>query len=147
MARAITSAEFTEIMDKLMGILNSRESKRKLRVGESWKVSYDNDKVHIGADLTEVGIEEEDRFPLPACSSDMHKVVEHVHGWLTAKMQKWLEKQDDAALTAQQCKEKLERLFLKYCTKESISADVATLKATYQAIIDAQGGYPPKEFR
>lgn len=147
MAQAITSAEFTEIMQKLMEILNSRDSKKKLRVGESWKVSYDNDKVHTGADLRQAGIEAEDRFPLPACSSDMHKVVEHVHGWLTAKMQKWLEKQDDVRLTAEQCKEKLERLFFKYCTAESISADVATLKATYQAIIDAQGGYPPKEFR
>ncbi len=41
----------------------------------------------------------------------------------------------------------LERLFFQVLKPSSIAADVASLKDTYQAIIDADGGYPPKKYR
>ena len=146
-AQGITSAEFTEIMTKLKGILDATENMRKLKRGERWLYSYDNDKVHMGADLTDAGIQPSDRFDLPACSSDMHKAVEHIHGWLQMKMQDWLERQEEQRLTVEACKQELQRLFFEVLQASSIAADVATLKATYQAIVDAQGGYPPKKFR
>lgn len=146
-AQGITSAEFTEIMGKLKETLETQESKSKLRRRERWLYSYDNDKVHKGADLSEAGILPQDRFDLPPCSSDMHKAVEHVHAWLQAKMQLWLEEQQDQRLTADVCKSELERLFFQVLKPSSIAADVASLKDTYQAIIDADGGYPPKKYR
>ena len=42
--------------------------------------SWDNDRIHVGADLATVGIADDMRLELPECSSDMHKVIEHVHG-------------------------------------------------------------------
>lgn len=55
-AQGITSAEFTEIMAKLKGILDATENMRKLKRGERWLYSYDSDKVHMGVDLTDAGI-------------------------------------------------------------------------------------------
>jgi hypothetical protein len=146
-AQGITSNEFTEIMGKIKAAVNSRENRRKLRAGERWMYSCDNDKVHVGADLTTVGIMDGDRFDLPPCSSDMHKTVEHVHGWLQAGMQLWLEGEEEQRLTPAQCKAQLEHLFCNVLKASSIAADVASLKGTYQAIIAAGGGYPPKKFR
>ena len=77
----------------------------------------------------------------------MHKVVEHVHGWLHSKMQRWLEDVDEQRLTAAACKTELERLFNQVLDINSIAADVHTLKDTYRAIIRAEGGYPPKKHR
>lgn len=146
-AQGITSAEFVEVMDSIREALLTRENRKKLKAGERWLYSYDNDKVHMGADLRQAGIEPRDRFDLPPCSSDMHKVVEHVHGWLQGRMQKWLEDMDEQRLTADACKAELKRLFCQILTTRSIAADVATLKDTYRAIIRAQGGYPPKKHR
>jgi len=146
-AQGITSAEFTEIMGTIREALLARENRKKLKAGQRWLYSYDNDKVHTGADLRQAGIQPSDRFELPECSSDMHKVVEHVHGWLHSKMQRWLEDVDEQRLTAAACKTELERLFNQVLDINSIAADVHTLKDTYRAIIRAEGGYPPKKHR
>lgn len=135
--------EFTDIMEEAKRILDSRPMRRKLAPGERYMVSYDNDRVHQGANLTEVGIMDEDRFELPELSSDMHKVVEHVHAWLQFRMQQWLETQENNKLTVRQCMDELERLFYKELKLESIRKDVHSLKATYKAVIDHQGGYIP----
>lgn len=146
-AQGITSAEFTEIMGTIKEKLYIRENRKKLQAGECWLFSYDNDKVHMGADLRQAGIEPRDRFDLPPCSSDMHKVVEHVHGWLQARMQKWLEGMDEQQLTVDACKQELARLFYQVLQIKSIADDVASLKDTYRAIIRADGGYPAKKHR
>lgn len=125
----------------------SRDNRKKLQIGERWLFSYDNDKVHVGANLREAGIEPRDRFDLPPCSSDMHKVVEHVHGWLQARMQRWLEDMDEQQLTADACKQELRRLFFEVLQTKSIADDVASLKDTYRAIVRANGGYPAKRHR
>lgn len=134
-------------MGKIKAAVDSTENSRVLKRGEKWRYSYDNDKVHKGADLRVVGIEAADRFDLPPCSSDMHKAVEHIHGWLQAGMQKWLEEMEDSSLTAEACRQQLEHLFWHKLKPSSIAADVATLKSTYRAIIAAGGGYPPKKHR
>lgn len=133
--------EFEMIMGRLKAVMDSPKMTSLLHRGEKWRYSMDNDRVHVGADLTKVGIMEEDRFELPELSSDMHKVVEHIHAWLQAHMQLWLEKQDDEKLTVEECKAELTRLFEQVLTKEQIAKDVKSLKETYQAVIDRQGGY------
>lgn len=139
--------EFTDIMGKAKAIIDSPEMRQHLCRNERFMLSWDNDKVHRGANLTEVGIMEEDRLELPELSSDMHKVVEHVHAWLQFRMQQWLETKEDSKLTVEQCKAELERLFYQELSVESIKRDVHSLKATYQAVIDHQGGYIPAAHR
>lgn len=134
-------------MGDLKATMDTPQMEQLLPRGEKWLYSWDNDKIHKGADLTEVGIEEQDRFPLPELSSDMHKVVEHCHAWLDARMQVWLEAHEHTPLTPQQCQDELKRLFYAELPAEALKKDVASLKATYQAVIDAEGGYVPKQFR
>lgn len=45
------------------------------------------------------------------------------------------------------CQDELLRLFYGELPVEGIKKDVASLKATYQAVIDAEGGYVHKQFR
>lgn len=139
--------EFTEIMGHIKAIMDSPEMQQKLRFRESWSYSWDNDRVHKGADLSTVGITADLRFELPELSSDMHKVVEHVHGWLQKRMQKWLGKQEGAPLTAAQCKDKLQQLFKEDLSISSIQKNVSSLKETYQAVINHGVGYPPSKYR
>ena len=147
MARGLTSMEFTEIMGKLKAASETPEHQAKLKRGERWLFSWDNDRVHTGADLEQVGITAEDRFPLPALSSDMHKVVENVHGWLAQQMQKWLEGKEDEELDVEECKKVLEGLFYDQYKREWIQKNVSSLKETYEAIVLADGGYPTAKHR
>jgi hypothetical protein len=135
--------EFTDIMGQAKALIDSPEMQQHLKRNERYMLSWDNDKIHRGADLEEVGIMPEDRFQLPELSSDMHKVVEHVHAWLQYRMQVWLKDQEKQQLTVQMCKDELERLFYQELSLQSIRDDVKSLKATYQAVIDHKGGYIP----
>lgn len=139
--------EFAEIMGHIKATMDMPQMQQKLRFRESWSYSWDNDRVHKGADLSTVGITADLRFELPELSSDMHKVVEHVHAWLQSRMQKWLGEHEGSPLTATQCKEKLMQLFMEELSISSIQKDVRSLKATYQAVIDHAGGYVPARFR
>lgn len=133
--------EFEHLMKKLKQHMDKPEIKQLLRCGEKWLYSWDNDKVHQGAKLENIGMQQEERFELPELSSDMHKVVEHVHAWLQARMQKWLEDKDEEKLTVDECTTELVRLFEHELKEESIQKDVKSLKATYKAVIDHRGGY------
>jgi hypothetical protein len=133
--------EFEHMMKELKQHMESPDVKKLLRRGERWRYSWDNDKVHQGADIAKMGIEQEERFELPELSSDMHKVVEHVHAWLQARMWVWLEEKDEEKLTVQQCMAELIRLFEQELQLKSIQDDVKSLKATYKAVIERRGGY------
>jgi hypothetical protein len=135
--------EFEDIMGELKALIDSPQMQQHLKRNERYLLSWDNDKIHRGADLETVGIMPEDRLELPELSSDMHKVVEHQHAWLQFKMQMWLETQDAVKLTEQQCKDELERLFYQELKQQSVLDDVRSLKATYQAVIDHKGGFIP----
>lgn len=110
---------------------------------ERWSLAYDNAGVHCEA-ATKLKIR--GRHPHPAKSPDLQMVVEHVHSWLTQKMQSWLSKQRDVAVTPAAAKAELERVFKQYPLR-SLARDVASLKDTYKAVIAVQGAYPAKRFR
>ena len=117
---------------------------KHLHAGEEWQLSYDNASVH--KKMATEGPKHE-RVRLPAKSPDMHKVVEHVHGWLTQKMQKWLLQQKaPIRVTPADAQAELERLFKSY-PKESVLGDVRSLPETYKAIIAVDGAYPIKRYR
>jgi hypothetical protein len=133
--------EFEYMMNQLKLHMESPDMKKLLRRNERWRYSWDNDKVHQGASIENMGIEQEERFELPELSSDMHKVVEHVHAWLQARMQVWLEDKDEEKITVEQCMAELIRLFEQELKLQSIQNDVKSLKATYKAVIESRGGY------
>lgn len=133
--------EFEDIMGQLKEIMDSQEKSQHLHRGEKWQYSWDNDRIHEGADVEKVGITAEDRYPLPALSSDMHKVIENVHAWLQQQMELYLEEQGDDALDVDACKAHLQSLFMDHYKLQSIQANVDSLRDTYEAIVLAGGGY------
>lgn len=111
------------------------------------KYSWDNDKIHKGADLATVGIADDMRLELPALSSDMHKVIEHVHGRIDNHFQKWLWGFKEGKPKVAECKRKVMEIFQTKITQESIMNDVHSLHVTYRAIVKAKGGYIVKTLR
>lgn len=138
----MTTEEFNVLMEQLVSKLRGAPS-RSLRRDERWQLSYDNAAVHSDAEKVVQGI---NRLPHPRKSPDMHNVVEHMHAWLTQKMQAWLLKQDARRVDANAAKRQLQDLFYNY-EAASIMADVESLPGTYQAIIAAGGRYPTKRYR
>ena len=139
----MTAGEFNDLMKDLVEVLRSPAAMAKLKRGERWSLRYDNAGVHNTAAAHHPGLP---RHPHPPKSPDCQKVVEHVHSYLTQQMQSWLWAQGSAAVTAATAKAQLEAAFGRY-PAESLAADVASLKATYTAIIAGGGAYPTKEFR
>jgi hypothetical protein len=109
--------------------------------------SWDNDKIHQGADLESVGITNDMRLELPECSSDMHKVIEHVHGHIQREFEKWLWGFESSRPSVQQCMQKVEDVFREQIGIDSVLKDVHSLHNTYRAIIKVAGGYPAKAYR
>ena len=139
--------EFTEIMREFKAIMETPESYQYLERGEKWQYSWDNDRIHQGADLEAAGFTDEDRYPLPALSSDMHKVIENVHAWLQQGMEKYIEEQEETPLDVEECKKELKRLFDEGYQDDWIKANVESLRETYEAIVLAGGGYVTAEHR
>jgi hypothetical protein len=146
-AKGATSHEVNEIMKKIREAAEKPQNMVHLARGEHWLYSYDNDKIHRGADMGQMGILPEHRFPLPELSSEMHKVVEHVHAWLDYHMQLWLQKQNRKELKIEACKQQLEHLFYNVLKKESIQKDVQSLVQTFEAVVLAGGHHVTSEFR
>ena len=112
-----------------------------------WLLSIDSDSAHTRARLQERGIWAGERlFPLAFLSPDMHKVVEHVHAWLTKKMHAWLRSRAADKPTPRQCMMQCKEFFSQY-PRASIQADVDSMQATYAAIQQQAGMYPAAKFR
>lgn len=112
-----------------------------------WLLSSDNDSAHTRARLNELGIwSDDDRFDLCALSPDLHKVVEHVHAYLSQALQAWRRSLWPQKPTKDECMSKLEELFYSV-QLASIQADVDSLPYTYQAVIDNAGLYAPAPLR
>lgn len=138
----MTTEEFNVLMEELVGKLQGH-APLSLTQRESWQLSYDNAAVHSEAERVVEGI---NRLPHPRKSPDMHKVVEHMHAWLTQKMQVWLLSQEGHRVDADAAKQQLQDLFYSY-DAASIMADVDSLPGTYKAIVAAGGSYPIKRYR
>ena len=146
-AKDLTAAEFRETIEDLKAELSKRSNKKKLKAGQHWILSIDNDSRHTAARLHEHGVWlNKDRLALPPRSPDMNKVVEHVHAWLTNKMHCWLRSRADSKPTAQECMQQLKTFSSQY-PRASIQADVDSMKETYAAIQNVAGMYPAAKFR
>lgn len=109
--------------------------------------SFDNDKIHQNVQArASLQINANNRYPLPANSPDMHRVVERCIGRLKARFQKWLYEQP-APRTVSEYKAALVNIFFKSPTVASaktIAADVDKLPELFPHILAAQGDWPPK---
>lgn len=141
--------EFEEVMGAIKEKAEAMLQPAMAAAGGKPKIMYswDNDKIHAGADLERVGITSSMRLELPPLSSDMHKVIEHVHAQVQRKFDDWLWDYEGQGPTAQECMDQVEAIFRQQITTESIFRDVHSLHATYAAIIAAEGGYPAPKFR
>lgn len=153
-ARSVTQAEWEDIMVEFMAAAN------KVAATPEWKeltggrggprYSFDGASAHWSVEILErLGIVGDVRFPLPAKSPDMHKVIEHVFGRLKPQFRDWLyhhpAKREVAAYMAE-----VERLFWKVpavAGKDVIDGDVQSLHGTYEKVIAAKGGEIPKPWR
>lgn len=88
------------------------------------------------------------RFYIPAMSGcDFNKVIERAHARLEAHIIPWF-KWRGSNVTVAEAKAECERAFYHVVNSSTvITRDVLTLKKTYAAIIEAQGGHFPKEDR
>lgn len=142
--------EFEDVMDAIR-----QDAEKKLkpflkaagRDAGDIKYSWDNDRIHAGADLATVGIADDMRLELPALSSDMHKVIEHVHARIQYHFENWLWDYGEGKPKVDECKEKVMEIFNNVISQESIKADVYSLHKTYKAMIAANGGYIAKSLR
>ena len=118
--------------------------------GEQLVYSYDNDSVHKGA-LEELRVRglltSTNRAPLPPNSPDMHKVVEHCIARVTSMVNAELADTEDIVHPVGYWQGRVEQLFFGGISAASVKADVASLRATYQAIIDVGGAWPPRKYR
>ena len=135
-------AEFNNILTELKNVLSNRRQEAGLHHYEQYILCLDHATAHSqAAQILGHGWQ---LLPHPAHSPDCNKPIEHVHGQLDAKMKSWLvelrQQQPNAHPTPQQCKDQL-RAFFNSLTPASINADVATLPATWQAIVNNDGGY------
>lgn len=114
--------------------------------GQEPIISMDNDGIHTKAWPTMQALCKWKRAPLPPHAPDMHKVVEHCISYLKVNFNKRLAEWTGPRGTPEQYQQLLQDIFKTY-TAESITRDVETLPATYQAIIDVNGDWPAAEFR
>lgn len=150
-AKGVTSREFCDVLaiiqdaasSKVAPLLDASQQQQLV-----W--SFDNDRIHEGA-LAELRlrglISSSNKAPLPPHSPDMHKVVEHCIGRLTTKVNAELADTEDVQQSVAYWKGRMEEFFFQQISAESIAKDVASLRATYQAIVQVQGAWPAKKHR
>lgn len=107
--------------------------------------SYDNARPHKAA-VPRLGIPEGHYLECPAHCFDMQKVVEHCHALIKGRMGMELNFVDYST-TREQLIRRFKDIVKQVVNTNSLMADVHSLKATYRAIIEGNGNYPPAEFR
>lgn len=109
--------------------------------------SADNATVHgKEADRASLGIAADEWMTCPARSPDFHKPIEHLFGRIKPAFARWLHSHP-APRTVDAYKAKVEELFEQYAAPAQVAKDVATMFDTFDGIIEAEGGWPPKAQR
>ena len=143
----MTADEYEDDIWELACFLKELRQVAGLRRTDRWLLSMDNDSAHAAANLAGLNIWPANaRFTCPPLSPDIHKAVEHVHGYLGGAMHSWRRHMLPNKPSHADCMKHLEELFMSY-PPAAIQADIESLPETYQAIIDAAGMYPPKPYR
>lgn len=128
------------------------------KAGRQWKsmpdwdsiFSFDHPNIHGGRQgtlvLQALGLKEEDHFPLPGNSPDMHRVIERTHARLVQQFELWYYS-DHTRYPSKTYKEHLENLFY-YCPEvaghEALMKDVCALHEAFAEIVRRKGARLPK---
>ena len=143
-ALGITIQEANHIVKKLLEALSAAKTKHSIKRTEKFYICYDGASVHnqIASVLGTRALV----WPQPSHSPDCNKPIEHVHGQLDEMMKEWLKQRRAAVphrkITVDEAMAECTRLFHSI-SQASIASDVASLPATWQAIVDCHGGFVP----
>ena len=147
-AKGTTSAEFVGHMKQINKATetkwNTQEGKIEWHGQNDLIHSFDNPSIHEAAvpELQKMGVE---RAELPTYSTDMHKVIEHVHGYIGREFKARL-LADATIVTSTKYVKLLKEIFYGM-SKEVVAKDVASLPETYAEIVRLSGDWPNKKFR
>ena len=140
--------EFDVILQDLKDELLPRAAEAGLADDETFIIVLDHGPVHTHA-RTICGHDME-VLPHPPHSPDCNKPVEHTHSLVDMRLKDWLvqwrQQHPVRNPTVAQCKAQCEQIF-QSITTESIHADIMSLPATWQGIVDRQGGWLPDALR
>ena len=108
--------------------------------GQSWQplYSWDHTALHENVDYSRMGFSKQQRVALGVRAPDMHKVIEHVFGYIKPRMHERLY-QADYQVTALECQRLAKRVFMEAALAEKIKKDVASLPLTYRVISTKKG--------
>jgi arylamine N-acetyltransferase len=135
-ALTITREEFEDVMAEV----HKKVLKMISDKGQSWQplYSWDHTALHENVDYSRMGFSKQQRVALGVRAPDMHKVIEHVFGYIKPRMHARLY-QADYKVTALECQRLAKRVFMEAALAEKIKKDVASLPLTYKVINTKKG--------
>lgn len=120
----------TEMVKQLRPIIEKARLK--------FRVSFDNVNFQRGASLENMGLQDDEKLPLPKYAPDMHKAIEHVWAQVKRDMQIALLEPRDTALTAVEAQQLMVQCFMGV-DAGGIFRDVCSLPVTYHVIQGPEG--------
>ena len=139
-ARGLTTEETSNVLAQLRAGLEGL-AQSGYTDAVHFRLSLDNARAHTRADMGWL-----ERVPLPVGSPDIHKVVEHCHAIIKARFTtEWSRLEEGWSPNV--AMQLLQRVAQDEITPARVAKDVATLKDTYAAVIEQQGGWPARKFR
>lgn len=106
--------------------------------GLKFNVSFDNVNFQKGASLEYMGLQPDEKLPLPRYAPDMHKPIEHVWAQVKHDMQNVLLQPRDTPLTALEAQQLMVQCFQRV-DAGGIFRDVCSLAVTYHVIQGDEG--------
>ena len=153
-ARGPTAEEFKAFVRQCLEAWKAQRSPREVIFSMDPIFSWDNTRIHgnvLDADGTwpSLGITPATHTLLPPYSPDMHSVIELTHARLMEGMQQYINDREPTANdTLQGYLNVLQGLFKSLITKDWVQATTHRLFIkVLPAILEAEGGYPPKHLR
>jgi len=134
----MTQLEFTDLMREVATIADHQQSLRGTRP----LYMFDNPSVHIGADLTAVGISQDQILPIAPYSPDFNKPIEHTFGILKGVFRKYL--YDDCEMGREEIppaklQRDLKHMFMSEIHASVVMADAYSLPDTWDVVRSAEG--------
>jgi hypothetical protein len=152
-AKSVTSKEFEAIMKHFMEKAETvAEVFSDYFEGQEPLFAFDHASCHDAADLASIGLLEDQLHPVPVCSPDFQKPIEHVFGRLAKQFQNLLYNKSMAELgTPAQYRNAVLSIFESMPTMH-IKHDVKSLRNLYRVVKTptahggVEGDWPPQEY-
>jgi len=143
-ALGITMQEANHIVQKLLEALSAAKAQHGFKRTDKFYICYDGASVHN--QIADVLGSRALVWPQPSHSPDCNKPIEHVHGQVDEGMKEWLKQRraevPRTKITVDEAKAECTRFFHNI-SQASIASDIASLPATWQAIVDHHGCFVP----